>query len=28
LQLEGGKRLDTKSFLAGRKIEKGTILGN
>jgi len=26
LQLEGGKRLDTKSFLSGRKIEKGTIL--
>ena len=28
LQLEGGKRLDTKSFLSGRKIEKGTILGD
>ncbi|MEE8299520.1 MAG: methionyl-tRNA formyltransferase, partial [Thermodesulfobacteriota bacterium] len=28
LQLEGGKRLDVKSFLAGRRIEKGTILGN
>ncbi len=28
LQLEGGKRMDIKSFLSGRKIEKGTILGN
>lgn len=27
LQIEGGKRLDTKSFLAGRNIEPGTILG-
>jgi len=28
LQLEGGKRLDIKSFLTGRKIDRGTILGN
>jgi len=28
LQIEGGKRLDIKAFLAGRKIERGTILGN
>jgi len=28
LQLEGSKRMDIKSFLSGRKIEKGTILGN
>jgi methionyl-tRNA formyltransferase len=28
LQIEGGKRLDVKSFLTGRKIEKGTILGD
>jgi methionyl-tRNA formyltransferase len=28
LQIEGGKRLDIKSFLAGHQIEKGTILGN
>ncbi len=27
LQLEGGKRLDARAFLAGRKIEAGTILG-
>ncbi len=27
LQIEGGKRLDTKSFLTGRKIEPGTVLG-
>ncbi len=26
LQIEGGKRLDTKSFLTGHHIEKGTIL--
>lgn len=26
LQTEGGKRLDTKSFLSGRKIEPGTVL--
>jgi methionyl-tRNA formyltransferase len=28
LQLEGGKRLDVKAFLAGRRIDQGTILGN
>ncbi|MEM7009674.1 MAG: methionyl-tRNA formyltransferase [Thermodesulfobacteriota bacterium] len=28
LQIEGGKRLDAKSFLTGRKIPKGTILGH
>lgn len=28
LQVEGSKRMDTKSFLAGRKIEKGSVLGN
>jgi len=28
LQIEGGKRLDIKSFLAGHQIEKGIILGN
>lgn len=28
LQIEGGKRLDIKSFLAGHQIDKGTILGN
>jgi len=28
LQIEGGKRLDIKSFLTGRKIEKGTMLGS
>lgn len=27
LQLESGKRLDSKAFLAGRKIREGTILG-
>jgi methionyl-tRNA formyltransferase len=27
LQIEGGKRLEAKSFLSGRKIEPGTILG-
>ncbi|MBQ6570521.1 MAG: methionyl-tRNA formyltransferase [Clostridia bacterium] len=27
LQLEGGKRMDTKSFLLGRKIEEGTVFG-
>ena len=27
LQIEGGKRLDAKSFLTGRKIDPGTILG-
>jgi methionyl-tRNA formyltransferase len=27
LQIEGGKRLDSKAFLAGRKIEPGTVLG-
>ena len=26
LQIEGGKRLDSKAFLAGRKIEAGTVL--
>ena len=26
LQIEGGKRLDTKSFLTGRKIDPGTVL--
>ena len=26
LQTQGGKRLDTKSFLSGRKIETGTVL--
>ncbi len=28
LQLEGGKRLDVKAFLSGRKIDKGAILGS
>ena len=28
LQIEGGKRLDVKSFLSGHQIEKGVILGN
>jgi len=27
LQLEGKKRMDTKSFLAGYKLEKGSLLG-
>lgn len=27
LQMEGGKRLDSGAFLAGRKIQTGTILG-
>lgn len=27
LQIEGGKRLDSGAFLAGRKIETGTVLG-
>lgn len=27
LQIEGGKRLDVRAFLAGRKIEAGTVLG-
>ncbi len=27
LQLEGGKRLDAKTFLSGRKIEPGVVLG-
>lgn len=27
LQLEGGKRLDAKAFLSGRKIEPGAVLG-
>ncbi len=27
LQIEGGKRLDVKAFLSGRKIDKGAILG-
>ena len=27
LQLEGKKRVDAKSFLAGNRIEIGTILG-
>jgi methionyl-tRNA formyltransferase len=27
LQLEGGKRLDAKAFLTGRKIETGAVLG-
>lgn len=27
LQMEGGKRLDIKSFLTGHQIEEGTILG-
>ena len=27
LQIEGGKRLDAKSFLTGRNIEPGTVLG-
>lgn len=27
LQLDGKKRMDTKSFLSGNKIDKGTILG-
>lgn len=27
LQIEGGKRLDSKSFLTGRNIEPGTVLG-
>lgn len=27
LQMEGGKRLDSAAFLAGRKIPEGTILG-
>lgn len=27
LQLEGGRRLDSRAFLAGRKIEPGTVLG-
>lgn len=27
LQIEGGKRLDAKSFLSGRMIDPGTILG-
>jgi methionyl-tRNA formyltransferase len=27
LQIEGGKRLDTATFLRGRKIREGTILG-
>jgi len=27
LQIEGGKRLDSKAFLAGRKINPGTVLG-
>ena len=26
LQLEGKKRMDTKSFLAGYKLEKGSLL--
>jgi methionyl-tRNA formyltransferase len=28
LQIEGGKRLDVKSFLSGHRVEKGAILGN
>jgi len=28
LQLEGGKRLDVKAFLSGRKIDKGAILSS
>lgn len=28
LQLEGSKKMDTKSFLSGRKIEKGAMLGS
>jgi len=28
LQIEGGKRLDVKAFLSGRKIDKGAILGS
>lgn len=28
LQIEGGKRLDIKSFLSGHQVEKGAILGN
>lgn len=27
LQMEGGKRLDAKAFLSGRKIEPGAVLG-
>jgi methionyl-tRNA formyltransferase len=27
LQMEGGKRLSSKDFLSGRKIEPGTVLG-
>ena len=27
LQTEGGKRLDTKTFLSGRKVEAGNVLG-
>jgi methionyl-tRNA formyltransferase len=27
LQLEGGKRLDAKAFLSGRRIEPGAVLG-
>ncbi len=27
LQIEGGRRLDSRAFLAGRKIEPGTVLG-
>jgi methionyl-tRNA formyltransferase len=27
LQIEGGKRLGSKEFLLGRKIEPGTVLG-
>ena len=27
LQLEGGRRLDSRAFLAGRRIEAGTVLG-
>lgn len=28
LQLEGGKRLDVRAFLSGRKIEEGLVLGS
>ncbi len=28
LQIEGGKRLDTKSFLSGRNIQIGAVLGS
>jgi methionyl-tRNA formyltransferase len=27
LQMEGGKRLDAKAFLLGRKIDPGAVLG-